>query len=73
MRVEDPRLTQLLGDYLFTDFCTPTLRALRLDGVTVTEAGVIASLPSGPVSFGEGPDGEIYVATFSGTISRLDP
>jgi len=71
--VEDPRLSDILGDYVFSDFCQPSLRALRLDGLSADSAGTIAQLPSGPVAFGEGPNGEIYIATLGGTIVRIDP
>ena len=71
--VEDPRLTDFLGDYLFSDFCQPSLRILRLDGLDVISSDTIAELPSRPVSFGEGPNDRIYVATLDGTIVRIDP
>jgi glucose/arabinose dehydrogenase len=71
--VADPRLSDLAGHYLFSDFCQSDLWALRVDGATVVDASPIAGLPSRPVSFGEGPSGEIYVATLGGTISRIDP
>ncbi len=71
--VADPRLPDLAGDYVFSDFCSSDLRALRLDGRIATTSASLAGLPSGPVTFGEGPAGEIYVANLAGVISRLDP
>ena len=71
--VADPRLPGLIGDYLFSDFCAFDLRALRLSGHAVTSSASIAQLHFGPVTFGEGPAREIYVAMLGGTIVRLDP
>jgi len=70
--VADPRLSDLVGDYIFTDYCDADLRVLRVDGPDVTSAS-ITQLPSSPVTFGEGPNGEIYVGGLGGTISRIDP
>jgi glucose/arabinose dehydrogenase len=59
------------GWYVFADFCTGALQAIRLDAdgaVAHTDLGV--SLPN-VSSFGAGPDGELYVTSLDGGVYRL--
>jgi glucose/arabinose dehydrogenase len=67
------RIPDLRGAYLFGDYCLPGLHALTLDNGKVTlqrELGVdVASL----VSIEEDGDGEVYLLSLDGGISRLDP
>jgi glucose/arabinose dehydrogenase len=60
------------GAYLFADVCVGRVTWLRLteDGV---EHGTIGSPLSGPASFGEDADGELYVLTLAGPVYRLLP
>ena len=60
----------LLGAYLFGDYCTPGVRALRLtpDGARVQDLGVDVGAV---VSFGRGPDGESYVISLDDGVQRL--
>ena len=67
------RLPGLYGAYLYGDFCSGKVWALRYDGNEVTEHMLI--VPSGPMlsSFGEAPSGEIYLLSFDQSIYRLVP
>ncbi|MGQ0615922.1 MAG: PQQ-dependent sugar dehydrogenase [Acidimicrobiia bacterium] len=62
----------LVGTYLFADFCRGRLMGLRrtAEGVVVDDIGLDVDNPS---SFGEGPDGELYVLSLGGEVARLDP
>lgn len=63
----------LTGAYLFSDYCTGTVRALRVrDGRAVDEQTLTE--PLGQVaSFGVDGGGDVYVVTLDGLIIRLDP
>jgi glucose/arabinose dehydrogenase len=67
------RIPALQGQYVFADYCRPGIRALRLDGgrAAVLElGGDVRSI----ASFGEGPDGELYVLSLEGGgVWRVDP
>ncbi len=67
-------IPDLDGAYLFGDFCKPGLNAIRLDdaGVT-TESAVLDDAVGQVVSIDTGADGELYVVSLDGTISRVDP
>lgn len=65
----------LQGAYLFGDLATAEVWALPTDG---TSAGARVSLgvevaPGTLVSFAEDADGEVYVISIGGSISRLEP
>ncbi len=64
------------GFYLFGDFCSERVRALRLsDGGQVAEVGDLNGLAVGAqtlISFGEGPNGDAYVLLASGEVRRID-
>ena len=68
------KIPDLVGSYLFGDNCNPSIRALRIDdnGVVTLERdlGIDATALS---SFGEGNDGELYVLSLTGGLSRIDP
>jgi glucose/arabinose dehydrogenase len=69
------KIPDLVGSYLFSDNCNSRVRALRLDEAsgTVTlsrDLGVEAASLS---SFGEDPDGELYVLSLTGGLFRVDP
>jgi glucose/arabinose dehydrogenase len=67
------RIPDLRGAYLFGDYCKPGLHALTLAGGKVTlerDLGVdVASL----VSIDEDAQGEVYLLSLDGGISRLAP
>ena len=65
------RLPALVGAYLYGDFCTGKIWALRYDGSRVTENAQIADTDLQISSFAEGPDGEVYILSFTGQIARL--
>ena len=65
------RLPSLVGAYLYGDFCTGNIWALRYDGGQVTEQARVADTDLQISSFAEGPDGEVYILSFTGEIARL--
>lgn len=70
------KIPALQGAYLYSDYGTSTLRALRVKGTTVSET---ATLPTTGVplavvvSFGEDLHNELYAAELGGLVVRLDP
>jgi glucose/arabinose dehydrogenase len=65
-------LPELDGFYFYTDFCNPTLHAVRIEHGTVTRAGRWDVRPGGAISsFGEDARGELYVTCFDGTVARI--
>jgi glucose/arabinose dehydrogenase len=68
-------LPGLRGVYVYSDFCDPRIHLLlQRDGEVVETRALDTSVPGGGVtSFGEGPDGELYVMSISGGVFRLDP
>ena len=65
------RLSELTGAYVYADFCSGKIWALRHDGSGVTEHRLLAELGFQIPAFGEGPSGEIYILSFGGGIYRL--
>jgi len=66
------RLPDLVGAYVYADFVTGTIWALRqIDGV-VTEHMTLDEQPVNIASFGEGPDGTLYLCAFDGRIRVLE-
>ena len=65
------RLPSLVGAYLYGDFCTGNIWALRHDGSQVVDQALIADTNLQISSFAEGPDGEVYILSFTGEIARL--
>ena len=68
------RIPALSGSYLFSDNCDGRIRALQLNdaGSVVLERDLGISV-SEPTTFGEDADGELYVLSGTGGVSRLDP
>jgi hypothetical protein len=68
------RIPDLAGSYLFTDNCDGRVRALRLDasGNVALERDLGIAL-DGPTTFGETDDGELYLASGSDGVFRIDP
>jgi glucose/arabinose dehydrogenase len=68
------RIPDLAGAYLFTDNCDGRVRALHLDdeGNVTLERDLGISL-DGPTTFGEDSAGELYVASGSEGVFRIDP
>ncbi|MBI2708916.1 MAG: PQQ-dependent sugar dehydrogenase [Actinobacteria bacterium] len=68
------RLPALAGAYLFGDLCKTGINALRMDaGGRVAETAVIATGPPSVVAVDQDRQGEVYVVSLEGTVSRLDP
>ena len=65
------RIPSLVGAYLYGDFCTGNIWALRHDGSQVVDQTLIADTDLQISSFAEGPDGEVYILSFTGEIARL--
>jgi hypothetical protein len=63
-------LPELVGHYVFADYCTGVIWALDT-GNPSAEARVIIDSEHSISSFGELPDGEVLVLTFSNAIFRL--
>ncbi len=66
------RISDLVGDYLFSDNCDGTIRLLVPDGsgVAMRDSGIEAASVS---SFGQADDGTLYVASLSDGVYRIDP
>ena len=65
------RIPSLIGAYLYGDFCTGNIWALRHNGSQVVDQALIADTDLQISSFAEGPDGEVYILSFTGEIARL--
>ena len=63
-------IPELVGHYLFSDFCSGRIWALPVGGGGVVE---IAVSPRPVSSFGTDADGEVYVLTFDGAVLRIVP
>jgi glucose/arabinose dehydrogenase len=66
-------IPDLVGAYLFTDYCQGELWAMLVQGGSVSQMvslGVSADLP---VSFGQDQAGELYVLSLSGGVFRIVP
>jgi glucose/arabinose dehydrogenase len=66
------RIAQLVGAYIYGDYGSGRIWALRYDGVNPTvntEIGTIGSI--GLASFGIDKDDEIYICAFDGKVYRL--
>ncbi len=69
-------ISQLVGTYLYADYCQGGIRALVLArGEVVEDRNLeIGIVPNSLGSFGEGPDGEIYVLSLAeGRVLRIEP
>jgi glucose/arabinose dehydrogenase len=66
------RIPDLVGAYLFSDYCEGALRALTQSGGQLTAERHLGANPGNVVSFGQDGAGEIYVLTPS-AVFRIDP
>jgi glucose/arabinose dehydrogenase len=66
-------LEGLEGSYFYGDFCDGWVRSVRVAGGRVTQETRWPTLDTGGsvTSFGEDADGELYVLTSEGTVSRI--
>jgi glucose/arabinose dehydrogenase len=70
------RLPQLVGHYLYSDFCSGWVRSFRFeDGQAVEERDWSSELVPGNSisSFGEDALGELYIMTLGGNLYRIVP
>ena len=65
------RLPSLYGAYVYGDFCSGKIWALRRDGARVTEATLLADTKLRISSFGEDMEGELYIVDLEGGIYRF--
>ncbi len=66
------RLRRLVGAYVYADYVTGNVWALRAQGDSVLAQRRILAQPRNIASFGEGADGELYLCAFDGRIYRLE-
>jgi len=71
--VHDPRLTWLAGSFVYSDLCGGDLRAFTYANGAASGGRALGVHVGKPTSFGEGPDGRVYVVTNDGSLYRLDP
>lgn len=66
-------LPWLQGAYVYGDYCSGTIWALRYNGDSVEEQLEIADTRLNISSFAENPSGELYILSFDGGIFRFVP
>ncbi len=66
-------LPELAGQYLFSDYCDGTVRALQVENGEVTGETDLGVSGGSVVSFVQGGDNELYVLDLGGPVQRLDP
>ena len=67
----DPEMTSLYGAYVYGDFCSGRIWALRYDGVHVTEHLELVDSSLRIASFAKGPNEELYILSFDKKLYRL--
>ncbi len=63
---------ELFGWYVFGDYCSGVVSALRLEGRTVERVRALATLEA-LTAIRSGPDGELYALSLNGPIAALVP
>lgn len=66
------RFPELQGVYLYADYVTGTIWGFRYERGKLTESATMLEQPNNISSFGEGPDGELYVTCFDGRIYSIE-
>ena len=66
------QIPALRGHYVYGDFVTGLIWALRYDGERVTEHHCLGRVPA-ITSFGEDREGELYITSLNGQLYRLVP
>ncbi|WBB61437.1 PQQ-dependent sugar dehydrogenase [Streptomyces sp. WMMC500] len=66
-------IPDLAGQYLFSDYCDGTVRALQVENGEVTGETDLGVSGGEVISFVQGGDRELYVLDIGGPIQRLDP
>ena len=67
------RLPTLAGAYVYGDFCSGRIWAIKYDGSDVTEFAELLDSSLAISSFGEDQSGELYILSFDGHIYQLNP
>jgi glucose/arabinose dehydrogenase len=73
------RIPNLVGTYLYGDYCSGKIWYFTLDAGVVTKTGELTSdlvprVVELPISsFGEDASGELYVVAYDGAVFRIDP
>lgn len=70
--VHDPRL-DIEGSFVYSDLCDGELRTFTYADGAATDEQDLGLQVTQPTSFGEGPDGRVYLVTNGGSLYRLDP
>jgi hypothetical protein len=65
-------IAALEGWYVFADFCSGIVTGLRIADRAVATSLTLGQVPSAAAVRG-GPDGELYVVSIEGPVSRLVP
>lgn len=65
-------IPDLAGQYLFSDYCDGTVRALQVENGEVTGESDLGVSGGEVISFVQGGDRELYVLDIGGPIQRLD-
>ncbi len=68
-----PATPSLLGAYVYADFCSGNIWAVRHDGTSVTEQMLLVTGGLSISSFGQDLDGNLYILDFGGGIFSLVP
>jgi glucose/arabinose dehydrogenase len=66
-------IPELVGAYVFADFCQGRLEAFRLENGQARGHDELGPEVANVASFGEDADGELYVLSLSGPVFRLVP
>jgi glucose/arabinose dehydrogenase len=72
VRYRGTAIPALVGWYVYGDYCSSQVRALKVEGTTVTKELVIGEASS-VSAVSEGPDGELYVVSLNGPIYAVSP
>ncbi|MGW6275249.1 PQQ-dependent sugar dehydrogenase [Streptomyces sp. NPDC055060] len=63
----------LKGQYVFSDYCDGTIRALQIKDGKVTGASDLGVNGGEVISFAQGGNGELYVLDIGGSVYRITP
>ncbi|RII18394.1 Quinoprotein glucose dehydrogenase B precursor [Streptomyces sp. YIM 130001] len=66
-------IPDLVGTYVYSDYCDGTLRTLQIENGEVTGEGDLGVEGGEVVSFAESSSGDLYVLAIGGAVSRIDP
>ena len=66
-------IDELVGAYLYSDYCEGLVRGLVVEGGEVVAQGGLGISGQQVVSFAEDADGELYLLDFGGAVHRIDP